>query len=481
MLFKDLHNNSNGNSKKTLYKSFDTPFNVKIYESFSGGLFRGKAGNTINKLTIYNLLRGLEIETDAESYSKLAKEIPSCSTVFVEADAETTNSSQVLIKQIEYIKNEIQKVETKYKTIFEFVNNTITGQETETLDDKFYKDIEPIIKKAKESGLRFGKIKAIIKAVHQDNTLNSFIDSLIKAIESDDSGLEAEIFNKIDDMDLKEIEAKDFAPMPKNYISEVAEPDTLVSSNNPMLRISGFLEKVLGVMKIDGISYVSGNDPFKFLSSIIVSMSKVTGVTITPSDLKNYQELINEIGTKIIEPEIESFISNHAKSITIPSLQSLYFSLISSMILKLINYNVKKTEDQAEATKKEEEAKGKGENKILKLSEETSKSYNMLLDSDFFDGARIFYSKPRKEYTDKEYEMIKSLKEVFVSVGLISEKSKEYIEKKNFGTLLTDAIKEFQELVGLNNDGKIGKDTKLALRAFMESLKENSKPTEKKP
>ena len=53
MLFKNLYDNSGNQKSISLYESVENPQNVKMYESFSGGLFRGKAGNTINKLKIY--------------------------------------------------------------------------------------------------------------------------------------------------------------------------------------------------------------------------------------------------------------------------------------------------------------------------------------------------------------------------------------------------------------------------------------------
>lgn len=477
MLFKNLYDNPVNKKSITLYERVDTPKNVKMYESFSGGLFRGRAGNTINKLKIYHLLRGLEIETEADSYTKLAKAIPSCEGVFIESEAETINSSRIITDQIKYIEIQINTIEQKYKTVFDFINANITGKgvEGDSLDDKLYKEIEPLILKAKEGGLAFGKIKGIIKAVHGEKTMGTFFSELIKNIETDDSGLEAEVFNKIDDLDLEEIESKNFAPMPKNYVTEPVKSDDLISSNNPIQRISGLIEKALDIMKIEGISYVTGEDSFQFLSSIIIPLSKASGVAIGPSELKNYEGIIREIGEKILKPELETFVSKHSKNITIPSLQSLYFGLVSSLILKLINYNVKSIETKEEATKKSEEDAKKNVSKIKTAYTKVEKSYSTLNDTNFFKSDRIFYSTPRKKYTDAEYEIIKNLKEIFVSLGFIEDKTKEYLESKRFGELLTEAIKQFQSLVGLNSDGKIGKNTKITLKAFLESLKQKSK------
>ena len=254
----------------------------------------------------------------------------------------------------------------------------------------------------------------------------------------------------------------------------------LVLSNNPIQRISGLIEKAMGIMKLEGISYVTGEDSFKFLSSIIVPMSKASGVAIGPSELKDYEDLIKKIGEKILKPELETFVSNHSKNITVPSLQSLYFGLVSSMILKLINYNVKSIEGKEEAAKKSEEATKKDVSKVKTVSTNVEKPYSALNDTNFFKSDSIFYSTPKRKYTEEEYQIIKSIKEVFVSIGMIDDKSKEYLERKVFGEKLTDAVKEFQTLVGLNSDGKIGKNTKLTLKAFLESLKQNAKPTEKK-
>ena len=482
MLFKNLYDNSGNQKSISLYESVENPQNVKMYESFSGGLFRGKAGNTINKLKIYYLLRGLEIETEADSYTKLAKAIPSCANVFVESEAENVSSSRIITYQIKYIQTQINSIEQKYKSVFDFVNANITGKgaDADSLDSKLYKEIEPLILQAKEGGVAFGKIKGIIKAVHGEKTMDTFFSELIKNIEADDSGLEAEVFNKIDDLDLEEIESKDFAPMPKNYVAEPINSDDLVSSNNPIQRISGLIEKAMGIMKLEGISYVTGEDSFKFLSSIIVPMSKASGVAIGPSELKDYEDLIKKIGEKILKPELETFVSNHSKNITVPSLQSLYFGLVSSMILKLINYNVKSIEGKEEAAKKSEEATKKDVSKVKTVSTNVEKPYSALNDTNFFKSDRIFYSTPKRKYTEEEYQIIKSIKEVFVSIGMIDDKSKEYLERKVFGEKLTDAVKEFQTLVGLNSDGKIGKNTKLTLKAFLESLKQNAKPTEKK-
>ena len=118
--------------------------------------------------------------------------------------------------------------------------------------------------------------------------------------------------------------------------------------------------------------------------------------------------------------------------------------------------------------------------KVKTVSTNVEKPYSALNDTNFFKSDSIFYSTPKRKYTEEEYQIIKSIKEVFVSIGMIDDKSKEYLERKVFGEKLTDAVKEFQTLVGLNSDGKIGKNTKLTLKAFLESLKQNAKPTEKK-
>ena len=76
MLFKGFLPNVNHIQKVNENDNKDFTKDIVFYnESFSGGVFRKKAEATVNELSPYNLLRGLEIDTDSKVYVKLASGI----------------------------------------------------------------------------------------------------------------------------------------------------------------------------------------------------------------------------------------------------------------------------------------------------------------------------------------------------------------------------------------------------------------------
>ena len=76
---------------------------VFINESFSGGIFRTSAKDNLNKLSIYHMLRGLEIDTSTEAYDTLSAALPKSADLFVESKAETVTAEKIIINQLDNI------------------------------------------------------------------------------------------------------------------------------------------------------------------------------------------------------------------------------------------------------------------------------------------------------------------------------------------------------------------------------------------
>jgi hypothetical protein len=85
---------------------------VFINESFSGGLFRTSAKPILSELSIYHLIRGLEIDTDEETYTKLQSMLPICKDVFNPKVSENLFSAEIVEKELEYIKTQLESIQS---------------------------------------------------------------------------------------------------------------------------------------------------------------------------------------------------------------------------------------------------------------------------------------------------------------------------------------------------------------------------------
>jgi hypothetical protein len=114
--------------------------------------------------------------------------------------------------------------------------------------------------------------------------------------------------------------------------------------------------------------------------------------------------------------------------------------------------------------------------KVQKKYNESLTTYNSLVASGFLDSDKVFYE--NKKYTSAEQEMIVQLKKFFSAIGLLKNRSTSYLESKVFDkNILGNAVKKFQGAVkiggsGIQVDGRIGKNTRLALTAFMEDFEQ---------
>lgn len=458
---------------------------VFINESFSGGIFRTSAKDNLNQLSIYHLLRGLEIDTEEETYKILKSALPKSQEFFDEAKAETTTADNLIFAQLDYIVDLAYNVENQLAGLFEVIKKQNAGEKIEDdsiLSDTLYKEIIPIIK---ESGKNFSKIKKGINAIQvsealtQKRMFDNFIEFLKDKISKNKTGLKTSVYNEIDNMNLSEIDASSFDITKSNYVSREPDIDTALKSNNVVDRISMFLEKVIRVMGLPELTYISyTNNAYDFLSQVITTMSSNAGIKtiLTPSILEEYKDVINKIGEKLITPELEKLTSIYSNNLTIPSIQSLYIAILSSLILKLINYNYEAIETQETLAK---DVKGATElsEKLRKKYVGIINSYDQLKDSGFFENTKVFYEK--KSFNMGEKKMITLLKTLFFKMDLISDFPSGYLERGTFDAdILGNAVKKFQSSLkisgqGIQVDGRIGKNTRLALTAFAESL--NSK------
>jgi hypothetical protein len=457
---------------------------VFINESFSGGLFRTSAKDNLNTLSIYHMLRGLEIDTDTETYEILSIALPKSATLFNEKVAETETAEKIIFNQLDYIVELTTNMENQLASLFELIRKQNTGEKIEDptiLSDTLYKKIIPILK---DSKLDFGTIKKSIKAIQvsealtQQKMFQNFIGFLKDEIKKNKTGLKGTVYNEIDNMNLKSLEPSSFKTNNINYL--LVEPDIKsgLIGDNVIQRISLFLEKVIISMGLSDLKYISyKNNAYDYLKDVITSMTTYAGIkpVVTPSIIEEYKDVINKIGDILITPEIEKMTTIYSKTITIPSIQSLYISLLSSMVLKLINYNYEEIEKQEIAQKQNKE------NTVI--SEKSRSTYvniintfDQLKESGFFENTKVFYE--TKKYTMKEKEMIKLLKMLFFKMGLIKDFPAGYLERGTFDAdILGNAVRKFQASLkisrqGIKVDGRIGKNTRLALNASVELLKQ---------
>ena len=229
-------------------------------------------------------------------------------------------------------------------------------------------------------------------------------------------------------------------------------------------------------MGLSDLKYISyKNNAYDYLENVITSMTTYAEIkpVVTPSLIKEYKDVINQIGHILIEPEIDKMKSIYSKTITIPSIQSLYISLLSSMVLKLINYNYEEIEKQ-----KTDEKQNKEKTVISEKARSTYvniiNTFDQLKESGFLENTKVFYE--TKKYTLKEKEMIKFLKTLFFKMGLIKDFPSVYLERGTFDAdILGNAVRKFQASLkisgqGIKVDGRIGKNTRLALNASVELL-----------
>jgi hypothetical protein len=433
--------------KTSLNRSF--PSGSAINESFSGGLLRTSAKDTLNQLSIYHLLRGLEIDTSDESYPKLASMLPSCKDIFIESTAETKTANLIVVRQLEYVSSYIQNVEKNIS------KKTITIE---------------------ESDIDFTPLKNLVNSFNAD-MINKFITSLSDKVNSNSTGLESSVYDVIDNLGLPSLKSNSFVPenIQGGWVKKSGSFDSnkeLVSSD-PIKRISVMLEMALSTMKIKGISYITYNqNPFEFLSSILIPL--LGSESITTSELSNYKNVIDSVGNQIVQPEVEKLSEVYSENITIPSLQSLYIALVSFMTLPVIVKSLGRGKSV-----KGEIGNGEVSKETIEKTKKVVQSYNNLLGTDFMESTKVFYE--NKSYTDREKEMIIALKKFFYELGLITKNvGSEYLNKGDFDKkFLGQAVRLIQQNIKIKGkdikvDGRIGKDTRFIMKVFMEDVEKLS-------
>ena len=438
--------------KTSLNKSFSTT--SFLNESFSGNIFQKSAEDNLSALTISNLFRGLEIDDDSKSFTSIGTMFPSCKEVFTESEKEKNTADKIVIKQIEYIKKSITDKETKLKSN------------------------EQIIKLIKESGIDFTKVKELISnsetLKNTTGMAQKFLDGIIEKIDSNVTGLKSSVYSKIDDMDLEDLEPSSFATAEKRFwIKEDVDASKLIVSESPVQRISMMLEMSLNSLKISGLSnLVYKDNASEFLNLILTPLTDASGSEEIPLSLLNeLKVLINETFPLLFQETLES-TSQKWDNVTIPTLQTLFVSCNAFLTFKMIVSLVERVEKLSSEARQRTEIS----EKVQKKYNESLTTYNSLVASGFLDSDKVFYE--NKKYTSAEQEMIVQLKKFFSAIGLLKNRSTSYLESKVFDkNILGNAVKKFQGAVKKDGkeiqvDGRIGKDTRLALTAFMEDFEQ---------
>jgi hypothetical protein len=423
---------------------------VFINESFSGGLFRTSAKPILSELSIYHLLRGLEIKTDEETYIKLQSMLPICKDVFNPKDSETLFSVGIVEKELEYIKTQLVSIQS---TISE--------------------EVASVLKDNKED---ISKFKVLINSLKANETIiEKYLTTLTETIKANQTGLKDAVYEKIDNMGLKTLKPESFGTGSYVWLKEKNIDDTIdakLNDNNPIVRISMLLELVLKTMNIDGLKFISSESPYDYLVSIIGFIES----KITPSKLVIFKELIDTISKDIFKNQIDLIDSQHKKSITIPTLQSLFISFITVIILKAI---ASASVEAVKGEEKKEQPKSLLSEKVQVKAKGIFTAFDELDKLGFFKSEKVFYEKPRKSYTLEEGNMIVQLKKLFKEMGFISESSAYMIRKSFDSQILGLAVKDFQSNVRFNDkpltaDGRIGKTTRLVLATFVDDLKKRN-------
>lgn len=428
---------------------------VFINESFSGGLFRTSAKPILSELSIYHLLRGLEINTDEETYTKLQSMLPICKDVFNAKVSENLFSIEIVELELEYIKTQLGSIKTAIS-----------------------EEVTSLLKDNKEN---ISKLNALISSLKGNETLiEKYLTTLTESIGANQTGLKDAVYEKIDNMGLKTLKPESFGTSSFVWLKEKnidATIDEKLNDNNPIVRISMLLELVLKTMNIDGLKFISSESPYDYLVSIIGFIES----KITPSKLEGFKGFIDTISKDIFKNQIDLLDSQHKKSITIPTLQSLFISLVTVIILKAI---ASASVEAVKGEEKKEEPKSLLSEKAQVKAKAIITAFDELEKLGFFQSEKVFYEKPKKPYTLKEKDMIISLKKLLSEIGLLP-KSSGYLNRGTFDAqILGEAIKSFQSSIeingqGLKSDGRIGKNTRLVLATFVEDLKERLEGTGK--
>lgn len=429
---------------------------VFINESFSGGLFRTSAKPFLNDLSIYHLLRGLEIDTDSETYDKIGTTIPTLKELFSESTAETEKASGIVVKQLEYIRDEINK-----------------------LDKSISDEVSAFLKENKED---IAKLKSSINSLKgRDTLLGEYIKSLTGKVSGDQTGLKDDVYDKIDNMGLKDLKPENFKLDFKVWLKEADINQTVESNitiNNPITRISMMLEMVLKSMNIDGLKFTTFSDnAYDYLKSVVGTVES----KISESKIEGFKDFLNNVSKEIVKEQLGQLENTHKKAITIPTLQSLFISLVTILILKAI---ANSSTESVKGEEKKEEPKSTLSEKVQVKAKAIITAYDELEKLGFFQSEKVFYEKPKKPYSKSEQDMIVSLKKLFSEIGLLP-KSSSYINRGSFDKdILGEAVKTFQSSVEINgdklkSDGRIGKNTRLVLATFVKDMKERLEGTGK--
>lgn len=474
MLFKGFLPNVNHIQKVNENDNQETSNNIVFYnESFDGGIFRKKAEPTLNKLSVYNLLRGLEINTDSKVYSRLAELMPTCAVVFDEKKAEQTTSDNIISLQI----LEVAKLLATVKSL-----------------NPSSEEFEAIISSAKKGGLDFKELKEVFKEIEKFEQASGsketgpmdfitvFLKKLVEKIQSNNSPLETKVYDVIDSKNLEEVEYEDLATSvtsQKNWIVDGIDLDAMLTGEDVVNRISAFFEILIPYLNIKGFSYIQykGN-VYDYLKNGLDLINSISDIRIPEKTMTAYSALITEVGSKIIAPEIELLGSKYSNKIYSPTVQSLFISLMTLYTLKVISSSITSVEKKEEIAKKEEETK-----KAEMAKEVTAKQVNSsvkaiedLNQSGFFESKKIFHTAPKKGYTPAEKKMIPQIKEFVTTLGLVKDVDENWKKEEKFDNILSDAVKNFQGSIQIDKkalavDGKIGPNTRNAMMAYLEALK----------
>lgn len=466
MLFKGFLPNVNQIQKVNENDNKDFSKDVQFYnESFDGGIFRKKAQATLNELTPYNLLRGLEIDTDSKVYAKLAEDMPTCKDVFAESSAEKPVVSQILITQLDKVSEMITQVKS-------------VNPDSEEFD---------AILSASKDKINIQKLKAIFQSIKDFEVANGnvdFITSLIvelkKKIQGDRNPLKTKVYDVIDSKNIEEIGYEDMTTTSVNWLSDGGDIGAMLSDIDAVHRITAFFELLSPVLNIKGFGYIQykDNNVYDYLKSGLDLVNILLNIKLPEISFQPYSGLIKDIGAKVIAPEIDLLTSKYAKSIYFPTIQTLYVSLLSLYTLKVISSSITSVEKKEEMAKKEEETKKAEMAKEVTASQVNSsiKAIDTLDKSGFFTSKKIFYTTPKKKYTPEEKKMIPQIKEFVTTLGLVKDADDSWKKEEKFDSILSDAVKNFQGSIlvdgkTLSPDGKIGPNTRNAMLAYLEALK----------
>ena len=315
----------------------------------------------------------------------------------------------------------------------------------------------------------------------RDTLLGEYIKSLTGKVSGDQTGLKDDVYDKIDNMGLKDLKPENFKLDFKVWLKEADINQTVESNitiNNPITRISMMLEMVLKSMNIDGLKFTTFSDnAYDYLKSVVGTVES----KISESKIEGFKDFLNNVSKEIVKEQLGQLENTHKKAITIPTLQSLFISLVTILILKAI---ANSSTESVKGEEKKEEPKSTLSEKVQVKAKAIITAYDELEKLGFFQSEKVFYEKPKKPYSKSEQDMIVSLKKLFSEIGLLP-KSSSYINRGSFDKdILGEAVKTFQSSVEINGDklktdGRIGKNTRLVLATFVKDMKERLEGTGK--